>query len=361
MSEPIVKLEHVDKYFGDNYVIKDMNLEINEGEFLTLLGPSGCGKTTILRMIAGFEDATSGIIEVQGERVEDKEAFERDVNTVFQSYALFPHMTVYDNIAYGLTVKKVPKDEIKERVREMLELVQLMGFEGRKPDMMSGGQKQRVAIARALINNPKVLLLDEPLGALDLQLRKQMQIELKRLQQKLNITFVYVTHDQEEAMTMSDRIAVMQEGVIEHLATPREIYAKPRTRFVANFIGESNIFSGKVIDVADGIANVETKFGRGQMPADDFKVGEVAHMCIRPEVIQYSLEPVEGFGIKGQVKNMIFVGSVHRTLLGMDENYDAKINRVKYDTSYNEGDTLYLHWDMEDVTCIHGQEEEIDA
>ena len=227
MSEPIVKLEHVDKYFGDNYVIKDMNLEINEGEFLTLLGPSGCGKTTILRMIAGFEDATSGIIEVQGERVEDKEAFERDVNTVFQSYALFPHMTVYDNIAYGLTVKKVPKDEIKERVREMLELVQLMGFEGRKPDMMSGGQKQRVAIARALINNPKVLLLDEPLGALDLQLRKQMQIELKRLQQKLNITFVYVTHDQEEAMTMSDRIAVMQEGVIEHLATPREIYAKP--------------------------------------------------------------------------------------------------------------------------------------
>lgn len=159
-----------------------MDLDINEGEFLTLLGPSGCGKTTILRMIAGFEDATNGVIEVQGERVEEKEAYERDVNTVFQSYALFPHMTVYDNIAYGLTVKKVPKDQIRERVKEMLELVQLMGFEGRKPDMMSGGQKQRVAIARALINNPKVLLLDEPLGALDLQLRKQMQIELKRLQ-----------------------------------------------------------------------------------------------------------------------------------------------------------------------------------
>ena len=196
MGEPIVSLKKVNKFFGSNHVIKDMDLDINEGEFLTLLGPSGCGKTTILRMIAGFEDATNGVIEVQGERVEEKEAYERDVNTVFQSYALFPHMTVYDNIAYGLTVKKVPKDQIRERVKEMLELVQLMGFEGRKPDMMSGGQKQRVAIARALINNPKVLLLDEPLGALDLQLRKQMQIELKRLQKLLNSTFVYVTHDQ---------------------------------------------------------------------------------------------------------------------------------------------------------------------
>lgn len=358
MSEPIVKLEHVNKYFGDNHVIKDLNLEIQEGEFLTLLGPSGCGKTTILRMIAGFEDATSGRIEVQGERVEDKEAFERDVNTVFQSYALFPHMTVYDNIAYGLVVKKVPKAEIQRRVKEMLELVQLVGFEGRKPDMMSGGQKQRVAIARALINNPKVLLLDEPLGALDLQLRKQMQIELKRLQQKLNITFVYVTHDQEEAMTMSDRIAVMNSGVIEHLATPREIYAKPRTRFVANFIGESNIFSGKVTEISNEIATVDTKYGRGMMPAKDFRVGETVHMCIRPEVIKYSTEPVKGFNIKGLVKNMIFVGSIHRTLIGMDEEYDAKLNRVKYDSSYKEGDALYLYWDMEDVTGIHAQEGE---
>ena len=361
MSEPIVEISHVDKYFGDNHVIKDLNLEIQEGEFLTLLGPSGCGKTTILRMIAGFEDATNGIIKVQGERVEDKEAYERDVNTVFQSYALFPHMTVYDNIAYGLVVKKVPKDEIKERVKEMLELVQLMGFEGRKPDMMSGGQKQRVAIARALINNPKVLLLDEPLGALDLQLRKQMQIELKRLQQKLNITFVYVTHDQEEAMTMSDRIAVMKDGVIQHLATPREIYAKPKTKFVASFIGESNIFSGHVTEISDGIATVETKYGKGKMPAGDFREGDVAHMCIRPEVMQYSLTPVEGFDISGQVKNMIFVGSVHRTLLDMGDSYDVRINRVKYDSAYNEGDKLYLHWDMEDVTGIHGQEDEIDA
>ena len=205
------------------------------------------------------------MIEVQGERVEEKEAYERDVNTVFQSYALFPHMTVYDNIAYGLTVKKVPKDQIRERVKEMLELVQLMGFEGRKPDMMSGGQKQRVAIARALINNPKVLLLDEPLGALDLQLRKQMQIELKRLQKLLNITFVYVTHDQEEAMTMSDRIAVMNAGVIEHLASPSEIYNQPKTRFVANFIGESNIFTGEVKKLEDHIAEIKVEQGDVKM------------------------------------------------------------------------------------------------
>ena len=356
MTEPIVRLQNVNKFFGDNHVIKDLNLDIEEGEFLTLLGPSGCGKTTILRMIAGFEDATSGVITVEGEHVENKEAFERDVNTVFQSYALFPHMTVYDNIAYGLTVKKVPRQEIKERVREMLELVQLMGFEGRRPDMMSGGQKQRVAIARALINNPKVLLLDEPLGALDLQLRKQMQIELKRLQQKLNITFVYVTHDQEEAMTMSDRIAVMKAGVIEHLATPKEIYGRPKTKFVAGFIGESNLFSGTVSSIEGDRAVVDTDAGRGLMPAGDFAPGDPVHLCIRPEVMQYSRQPVQGFTISGQVKNMIFVGSQYRTLLELPEHDDVKINRVRIDNSYDEGDTLYLHWAMEDVTGIRAQE-----
>lgn len=352
MSEHIVSLKNVDKYFGDNHVIKDLNLDINEGEFLTLLGPSGCGKTTILRMIAGFEDATGGIIQVQGERVEDKEAYERDVNTVFQSYALFPHMTVYDNIAYGLTVKKVPKEEIKKRVKEMLELVQLMGFEGRKPDMMSGGQKQRVAIARALINNPKVLLLDEPLGALDLQLRKQMQIELKRLQKLLNITFVYVTHDQEEAMTMSDRIAVMNAGVIEHLSTPSEIYKRPKTKFVANFIGESNIFTGVVKDVKDGAAKLELDLGTAMMEDQGFQPEQVLHLCIRPEVMKYSTTPVEGFSLKGQVKNVIFVGSQYRTLVTMDDGYDVKINRVKEDKAFKEGDTLYLYWDLDDVTGI---------
>lgn len=356
MAEHIVTLKNVDKYFGDNYVIKNLNLDIEEGEFLTLLGPSGCGKTTILRMIAGFEDATSGTIEVQGERVEDKEAYERDVNTVFQSYALFPHMTVFDNIAYGLTVKKVPKEEIKTRVKEMLELVQLMGFEGRKPDMMSGGQKQRVAIARALINNPKVLLLDEPLGALDLQLRKQMQIELKRLQKLLNITFVYVTHDQEEAMTMSDRIAVMKEGIIEHLDTPAEIYKHPKTRFVANFIGESNLFAGTVDGIKDGVATIQAEEGTASVPVGDLKQGEKVDLCIRPEVMQYAAEPVAGFSLKGQIKNVIFVGAQYRTLVTMANGYDVKINRVKEDSLFKEGDTLYLYWAPEDVTVIRGQE-----
>jgi len=254
MANSIVSLKKVNKFFGKNHVIKDLNLDIKEGEFLTLLGPSGCGKTTILRMIAGFEEATSGIIEVEGERIEDKEPYQRDVNTVFQSYALFPHMTVFDNVAYGLVIKKIPKSEIKKRVKEMLELVQLVGFEGRKPDAMSGGQKQRVAIARALINNPKVLLLDEPLGALDLKLRKQMQIELKRLQRQLKITFVYVTHDQEEALTMSDRIAVIREGVIEQLDDPGNIYRNPSTKFVAGFIGESNLFDGTVVSEGNTIS-----------------------------------------------------------------------------------------------------------
>ena len=217
MANSIVSLRHVDKWFGQNHVVKDLNLEIEAGEFLTLLGPSGCGKTTTLRMIAGFEKASGGSILVQGEPIEDKEPYQRDVNTVFQNYSLFPHMSVYDNVAYGPTIKKVPKAKIKEEVTEMLRLVQMSGYERRKPDMLSGGQKQRVAIARALINHPRVLLLDEPLGALDLKLRKQMQIELKRLQKKLKITFVYVTHDQEEAMTMSDRIAAVS---YTHLTLP---------------------------------------------------------------------------------------------------------------------------------------------
>ena len=358
MGEPIVSLKKVNKFFGSNHVIKDMDLDINEGEFLTLLGPSGCGKTTILRMIAGFEDATNGVIEVQGERVEEKEAYERDVNTVFQSYALFPHMTVYDNIAYGLTVKKVPKDQIRERVKEMLELVQLMGFEGRKPDMMSGGQKQRVAIARALINNPKVLLLDEPLGALDLQLRKQMQIELKRLQKLLNITFVYVTHDQEEAMTMSDRIAVMNAGVIEHLASPSEIYNQPKTRFVANFIGEYNIFTGEVKKLEDHIAEIKVEQGDVKMELSGFEQGEQIHVCVRPEVMKYSKTPVDGFSLEGTVKNVIFVGAQYRTLVTMDNGYDVKINRVKHDNELKEGDRIYLYWDLEDATGIKAQEVE---
>ncbi len=354
-AEYIVSLVDVDKFFGMNHVIKQLNLNVRQGEFLTLLGPSGCGKTTILRMIAGFEDSSRGMIMVQGERVEDKEAFERDVNTVFQSYALFPHMTVYDNIAYGLSVKRVPKSEIRERVKEMLELVQLAGFEGRKPDMMSGGQKQRVAIARALINRPKVLLLDEPLGALDLKLRKQMQIELKRLQKKLNITFVYVTHDQEEAMTMSDRIAVINGGVLEQLDTPDQIYKYPKTKFVADFIGESNLFDGTLESVENEAAKVSTVAGEVRVQCCPVDPGNDLTVCVRPEVMKYSKAPVEGFAVSGVVKNMIFVGSQYRTLIVLDNGYEVKVNRVKPDKEIKEGERVYLYWDLEDAIGIRDQ------
>ncbi|CAA7603396.1 Putative ABC transporter [Acididesulfobacillus acetoxydans] len=229
----MVELRNVDKSFGGIKVVKNLSLKIREGEFLTLLGPSGCGKTTTLRMIAGFEEVTAGIIMIEGENVVNKPPYRRDVNTVFQSYALFPHMNVYDNIAFGLTEKKVKKEEIRQRVAEALSLVQMGGYDKRMPSQMSGGQRQRVAIARALVNRPKVLLLDEPLGALDLKLRKQMQVELKHLQRKLGITFIYVTHDQEESLTMSDRIAVVNNGVLQQVGSPDEIYNRPQTKFVA--------------------------------------------------------------------------------------------------------------------------------
>ncbi|MDB7816699.1 ABC transporter ATP-binding protein [Intestinimonas butyriciproducens] len=344
MAESIVSLIDVEKRFGSNLVVRKMNMEIYEGEFLTLLGPSGCGKTTTLRMIAGFEDATSGIIKVQGERVENKEPYQRDVNTVFQNYALFPHMTVFDNVAYGLTIKKVPKDEIRQRVVEMLELVQLTDYERRKPDELSGGQKQRVAIARALINRPKVLLLDEPLGALDLKLRKQMQIELKRLQKKLGITFVYVTHDQEEALTMSDRIAVMNAGVIEQLGTPMEIYDHPLTRFVAGFIGESNIFDGTVTAVEGDLLRVDTPAGKLLTRGSGFAVGEEMHVSIRPEYLEAGERSADGFDLPARIKDFTYMGTVVKTALDMADGTELKLSRFEQDANAHEGDKVYLSW-----------------
>ena len=344
MAESIVSLIDVEKRFGSNLVVRKMNMEFYEGEFLTLLGPSGCGKTTTLRMIAGFEDATSGIIKVQGERVENKEPYQRDVNTVFQNYALFPHMTVFDNVAYGLTIKKVPKDEIRQRVAEMLELVQLTDYERRKPDELSGGQKQRVAIARALINRPKVLLLDEPLGALDLKLRKQMQIELKRLQKKLGITFVYVTHDQEEALTMSDRIAVMNAGVIEQLGTPMEIYDHPLTRFVAGFIGESNIFDGTVTAVEGDLLRVDTPAGKLLTRGSGFAVGEEMHVSIRPEYLEAGERSADGFDLPARIKDFTYMGTVVKTALDMADGTELKLSRFEQDANAHEGDKVYLSW-----------------
>lgn len=352
MDNFIITLTDVEKSFGKNKVVKKMNIEIKEGEFLTLLGPSGCGKTTTLRMIAGFEETSSGTIKVQGESVEDKEPFERDVNTVFQNYALFPHMTVFDNIAYSLKIKKLPKDEIKRRVNEMLDLVQLQNYDKRKPDELSGGQKQRVAIARALINNPKVLLLDEPLGALDLKLRKQMQIELKRLQKRLGITFIYVTHDQEEALTMSDRIAVMNEGVIEQLATPTEIYESPCTKFVAGFIGESNIFDGKVIGNSHGILDVETPAGKMRVKGNGFEVGEDLHLSIRPENLKMSRTSMEGFSIQGTIKDFIYMGSMVKTSIDLKDNTEIKFSSFEKNEDFNEGDSVNIYWNPEKAVAI---------
>jgi spermidine/putrescine transport system ATP-binding protein len=241
-----VRLVDVVKKFGEAVAVDHINLEVNDGEFFSLLGPSGCGKTTTLRMIGGFEEPTSGLIELQGQDVTWLAPYKRNVNTVFQSYALFPHLTIYENVAFGLRRRKVKDGEIRSRVAEMLKLVELPGYEQRKPTQISGGQAQRVALARALVNRPAVLLLDEPLGALDLKLRRQMQVELKRIQQEVGITFIYVTHDQEEAMTMSDRIAVMNSGRYEQLGDPESLYERPATRFVAGFLGISNLLPGDV-------------------------------------------------------------------------------------------------------------------
>lgn len=355
MSKTIVSLMNVDKLYGDNHVVKNMNMNIAEGEFLTLLGPSGCGKTTTLRMISGFEMPSSGTIKVQGERVDKKEPYQRDVNTVFQNYALFPNMNVYDNVAYGLRVKKVPKNEIKERVLEALKMVQLEGFEKRRITQMSGGQKQRVAIARAIINRPKVLLLDEPLGALDLKLRKQMQIELKRLQKKLRITFVYVTHDQEEALTMSDRIAIINQGRIEQLAAPKDIYEHPKTKFVASFIGETNLLDAMVLSIDGDKAVIGTEVGKATVmidPKKKIKVSDGVAVSIRPENMKFSKTPVEGFSIKGVVKEQIFVGNLIKMMITLNDGTEIRINRFDADDLAENGELLYLYWDLQKGVVI---------
>lgn len=359
MSKTIVSIMNVEKMYGENHVVKNMNMNIEEGEFLTLLGPSGCGKTTTLRMISGFELPTSGMIKVQGESVEKKEPYQRDVNTVFQNYALFPNMNVYDNVAYGLKVKKVPKAEIKERVTEALKMIQLEGFEKRRITQMSGGQKQRVAIARAIINRPKVLLLDEPLGALDLKLRKQMQIELKRLQKKLGITFIYVTHDQEEALTMSDRIAIINEGKIEQLDTPVEIYEHPKTKFVANFIGETNLLDAVVLEVNGDKAVIGTEVGKAMAsinPDDDYAVNDGLSVSVRPEHMKFSKNPVEGFSIKGIVKENIFVGNLIKMMITLNDGTEIRVNRFDASDLAEPGDLVYLYWDLKKGVVIKEKE-----
>lgn len=352
----IVEIEGVNKIYGKNHVVRDLNLTVEEGEFLTLLGSSGCGKTTTLRMIAGFEEPSTGSIKVEGESIEEKEPFERNVNTVFQSYALFPHKTIYDNIAYGLKLKKVPKDEIHKRVTEMMELVQLGGFGKRYPMQLSGGQKQRVAIARALINRPRVLLLDEPLGALDLKLRKQMQLELKRLQRKLNITFIYVTHDQEEALTMSDRIAIMHDGVIDQLGTPEEIYEYPKTRFVATFIGETNTFDGCVSSINGTDISIDLENGSVIGSGSGFSILEFMTVSVRPEKMRFSDVPVEGFSLRAKVRDFVYAGNVVKCIVSLPNGEEVRIERLAGETLPKQGAHIFLYWEREDAVLIHNRD-----
>jgi spermidine/putrescine transport system ATP-binding protein len=314
VSEPSVHLEDVSKAFGDLLAVREMDLEIGRGEFFTLLGPSGCGKTTTLRMVAGFEQPTSGRILIEGGDVAGLPAHKRPTNTVFQSYALFPHLSVGENVAFGLERKGVDKAEIKQRVQAELERVGLASEINRRPNQLSGGMQQRVALARALVNLPKVLLLDEPLGALDLKLRKGLQLELKRIQREVGITFVYVTHDQEEALTMSDRIAVMNRGRVEQCDLPEAVYERPATTFVAGFIGVSNLMPGQVVSANGARSRVKLDAGvEIEAPTDGVASGERCHAVVRPEKLR--LDPRDGAApdgwpsVEGMVESSVYLGT----------------------------------------------------
>jgi putative spermidine/putrescine transport system ATP-binding protein len=340
MRESAVLFKNVRRHFGEVKAVDDVTLDIRDGEFFSMLGPSGSGKTTCLRMIAGFDRPTDGQIFLYGQDVSDLPPYERPVNTVFQDYALFPHMTVQQNIAYGLMIKRVPREARAKQVDEMLELVRLPGFGYRKPSQLSGGQRQRVALARALINHPRVLLLDEPLGALDLKLRQQMQVELKNIQQQVGITFVFVTHDQEEALTMSDRIAVFSGGKIEQVGTPAEVYEHPSSPFVAGFVGTSNLIDG---EMAKRIT------------------GSTARFSIRPEKIHLlpADQRVDGdmFAADGRVRDVVYLGLYTRYLVELSGGGDLvvveqNLKSTSMDVMQLRGQTVRLTWKKEHVRYV---------
>ena len=342
MTTSAVRFDQVSRHFGDVKAVDHVDLEIRDGEFFSMLGPSGSGKTTCLRMIAGFDRPTSGSIYLYGQDVSNLPPYERDVNTVFQDYALFPHMNVGDNIAYGLMIKKIAKPERMKRVDEMLELVQLSGFASRKPSQLSGGQRQRVALARALINHPKVLLLDEPLGALDLKLRQQMQVELKAIQKRVGITFIFVTHDQEEALTMSDRIAVFSQGRIEQIGTPAEIYERPASTFVAGFVGTSNLVGG---EVAKRITGSDQMFS------------------IRPEKIRMTAENTQPekdmLSVPGVIRDVVYLGLFTRYLVEIEGGSDLvvveqNLKTTSMDVLSAKGQKVRLQWHRDHVSRVGG-------
>lgn len=353
-----VELRQVTKKFDEVTAVDEVSLGIRDGEFFSLLGPSGCGKTTTLRLIGGFEMPTSGEVLIEGKAQGFTPPYKRPVNTVFQNYALFPHMNVFENVAFGLQMRKVAKEEIRKRVKEMLELVQLPGMEHRKPNQLSGGQQQRVALARALINHPKVLLLDEPLGALDLKLRKAMQLELKALQQRVGITFIYVTHDQEEALTMSDRIAVMHNGKVLQLGFPEEIYEKPLSRFVADFIGETNFLEARVAEVNAAFVDVliDESIPMRLPTTRQVGHGQRITVAIRPEKLSLVKTPLQESDLRGEIQETIYIGtdirylvrvSPHTTLTVREQNRGGALGERFYN-----GEQVYVHWSSEHVNLL---------
>ena len=357
MQEVLLSLRNIKKNFGEGDVLAGISLDVLKGEFVTLLGASGCGKTTTLRIISGLETADTGTVILNGQDMTDLPPEKRPVNTVFQSYALFPHMNVEKNVAYGLKVRGEKKETIKARVKEMLELVQMSEYAKRMPAQLSGGQRQRIAIARALALQPQLLLLDEPLGALDLQLRRQMQVELKRLQKKLGITFIYITHDQEEAVNMSDRICVMKGGKFEQIGTPEEIYDAPMTRYVAQFIGRSTIFTGKVKSIAGNTARIEDENGVYSVDASRAKlaVGETCEVCVRTERMRASKVPVEGFHLPCTVREARYAGGSVETFCQMAGGKEAvATGEERMAQAAQPGDTVYLHWNPAQAAVIGG-------
>jgi spermidine/putrescine transport system ATP-binding protein len=361
LSAPVIEIDHVVKRFGEFVAVDDVDFSIGQGEFFSMLGPSGCGKTTTLRMIAGFEQPTSGAIRLDGVDVSKVSPNRRDVNTVFQQYALFPHMNVFDNVAFGPQSRKVDKATIKKRVTEMLEVVRLTEFASRRPAQLSGGQQQRVALARALVNLPKALLLDEPLGALDLKLRHAMQFELKRIQREVGITFVYVTHDQEEALTMSDRIAVMSDGRVEQIGTPAEIYDNPASVFVAGFIGQANLWPATVTDHAAGATRVNALGGAslfGSCGDSTLAVGSAATLMVRPERISISLaQPTSQSdgdqSVNATVSDLAFQGPIVRLALEAADGSPIIAN-VDPDADLpllRPGDSVWASW-TQSAACV---------
>ncbi len=371
MASPIdVRLDRVTKRFHEVLAVDDLSLEVERGEFFSMLGPSGCGKTTTLRMIGGFEETTAGTIYLGDTDVTGLPPFKRDVNTVFQNYALFPHLNVYENVAFGLRRKKVDDGEIRTRIAEMLELVELPGYEMRKPSQLSGGQQQRVALARALINHPRVLLLDEPLGALDLKLRKQMQLELKRIQTEVGITFIYVTHDQEEAMTMSDRIAVMRAGKIEQLGNPEDLYERPRTPFVAGFLGVSNLLEGEVVGRDGGLVSI--RLGNGSVlraPDDGSGATGSVRIGVRPEKLRVGADGTADISqglnaLAGVVLDASYIGVSTQYLVQTAEGHKLTVYAQNLDTAGTaevlaDGQRVQLSWNPQHTFMLAGAAQHI--